>query len=71
MAGIRERVFTPDPEAHAVYRELYTLYRKLHDAFGTPSWTGNLYDVMKTLIDIRDRARMRKPIHHSRQVKHA
>ncbi len=71
MAGIRERVFTPDPEAHAVYRELYTLYRKLHDAFGTPSWTGNLFDVMKALIDIRERARIRKPIHRSRQVKHA
>ncbi len=71
MAGIRERVFTPDPEAHAVYRELYALYRKLHDAFGTPSWSGNLYDVMKTLIDIRDRARMRKPTDTSRGSKHA
>jgi L-ribulokinase len=57
MTGLKERVFKPNPEAHAVYRELYELYRKLHDAFGTKSWSGNLYDVMKTLITIRDRER--------------
>jgi hypothetical protein len=33
------------------------LYRKLHDAFGTKDWNGNLYDVMKQLIDIRSRVR--------------
>ncbi|MBP1679546.1 MAG: Carbohydrate kinase [Bacteroidetes bacterium] len=71
MAGVRERVFTPDYEAHEVYRGLYPLYRKLHDAFGTTSWQGNLYDVMKTLIEIRDRARARKPIHHFRRSRHA
>ena len=71
MAGIRERVFTPDPEAHAVYRGLYALYRKLHDAFGTPSWSGNLFDVMKSLIDIRDRARERKSGDTPRGTQHA
>jgi len=29
----------------------------LHDAFGTRDWTGNLYDVMKTLLDIRNQVR--------------
>lgn len=57
MTGLKPRVFQPNPQAHAVYRELYTLYRKLHDAFGTRGWTGNLYDVMKTLIEIRGRVR--------------
>jgi L-ribulokinase len=57
MTGLKPRVFQPNPQAHAVYRELYTLYRKLHDAFGTREWTGNLYDVMKTLIEIRGRVR--------------
>ena len=33
------------------------LYRKLHDAFGTPQGNGSLYDVMKELIEIRNRAR--------------
>jgi L-ribulokinase len=57
MTGLKSRVFKPNPAAHAVYEELYALYRKLHDAFGTRQATGNLYDVMKRLIEIRNRAR--------------
>ena len=57
MTGLKSRVFKPNPAAHAVYKELYSLYRKLHDAFGTQQATGNLYDVMKRLIEIRNRAR--------------
>ncbi|HEY5481239.1 MAG TPA: ribulokinase [Verrucomicrobiae bacterium] len=57
MTGLKSRVFQPKPAAHAVYKELYSLYRKLHDAFGTQQQTGNLYDVMKQLIAIRNRAR--------------
>ncbi len=57
MTGLKSRVFKPNPAAHAVYKELYSLYRKLHDAFGTQSATANLYDVMKQLIEIRNRAR--------------
>jgi len=57
MTGIKARVFQPKPEACAIYRELYVLYRKLHDALGTKEWNGNLFDVMKQLIEIRCRAR--------------
>ena len=57
MTGLKPRVYTPNPGAHEVYRELYVIYRKLHDAFGTKEWTGNLHDVMKKLIDIRCRER--------------
>ena len=57
MTGLKSRVFQPNPAAHAVYKELYCLYRKLHDAFGTQQANGNLYDVMKQLIEIRNRAR--------------
>jgi L-ribulokinase len=57
MTGLKPRVFKPNPKAHAVYRELYALYRKCHDAFGTRDWNGNLYDVMKRLIEIRNRVR--------------
>jgi L-ribulokinase len=57
MTGLKPKVFQPNPKAHAVYRELYVLYRKLHDAFGTKDWNGNLHDVMKKLIEIRNRAR--------------
>jgi len=57
MTGLKPRVYKPDPKAHAVYRDLYVLYRKLHDAFGTREWNGNLFDVMKQLLEIRNRAR--------------
>ncbi|MCI0708173.1 MAG: ribulokinase [Ignavibacteriae bacterium] len=57
MTGLKPRVFKPNPAANAVYKDLYKLYRTLHDAFGTTSWNGNLYPVMKQLLDIRNRAR--------------
>jgi L-ribulokinase len=57
MTGLKPRVFQPNPKAHEVYQPLYRLYRKLHDAFGTQQWEGNLYGVMKELIDIRNKAR--------------
>ncbi len=57
MTGLKPKVFKPNPKAHAVYRELYALYRQLHDAFGTKQGSGNLHGVMKRLIEIRSKAR--------------
>jgi L-ribulokinase len=57
MTGLKPRIFQPNPKAHAVYQQLYPLYRKLHDALGTTEWMGNLSDVMKKLIEIRSRVR--------------
>lgn len=57
MTGLKDKVYQPNPAAHAVYKELYAIYRTLHDAFGTTAWQGNLHGVMKRLIDIRSKAR--------------
>jgi L-ribulokinase len=57
MTGLKPKVFKPNSKAHAVYSQLYALYRQLHDAFGTPKADGTLYNVMKELIEIRTRAR--------------
>ncbi len=57
MTGLKPRVFKPDPKAHAVYKQLYAIYKELHDAFGTETWKGNLHGVMKQLIAIRQKAR--------------
>ena len=55
VTAIREKVYHPIPENVAVYRELYALYRDVHDAFGTTEWSGKLSHVMKQLLDIRAR----------------
>jgi L-ribulokinase len=53
MTGVKKKIYQPDPSAHAVYRELYALYRQLHDAFGL----GPQKNIMKQLLDIRQRQR--------------
>ena len=57
MTGLKPRVYKPNSKAHATYRELYTLYKTLHDAFGMLEGSGNLYRAMKKLIEIRSLAR--------------
>lgn len=55
VTAVREKVYTPNADNHRTYTELYTLYRTLHDAFGTREWGGKLNHVMKELLSIRDR----------------
>jgi L-ribulokinase len=57
MTGLRAKTYQPEPKAHGVYRQLYVLYKTLHDAFGTREWNGNLFEVMKKLIEIRAQTR--------------
>ncbi len=57
MTGHKDIVFEPKPDNVAVYKELLSLYRRLHDAFGVPSPQSDLADVMKHLLALRDRAR--------------
>jgi len=55
MAGVREASYRPNAEAHAVYSELYALYKRLHDSFGVRDHQDGLHDVMKKLLDIKTR----------------
>ena len=55
VTAIREKVYHPIPENVAVYRELYALYRNVHDAFGVSDWSGKLSHVLTQLLDIRAR----------------
>ena len=56
-AKVREEIYSPNAENAEVYKKLYSLYSKLHDSFGTEQWNGNLSDVMKSLIDVRESQR--------------
>ncbi len=51
------KVFAPIASNHEIYRKLYALYHQLHDGFGTKEWNGNMYNVMKELLDLRDSVR--------------
>jgi L-ribulokinase len=57
MTGVQDHVFDPAPANVAVYEQLYRLYRQLHDAFGVKGHQSDVSDVMKELLDIRDKAR--------------
>jgi L-ribulokinase len=57
MTGLKPTVFKPDAKAHAVYKDLFKLYRQTHDAFGVKDASGNLHNVMKDLLAIRAKAR--------------
>ena len=52
MARLRNESFVPNRENHAIYQELFSEYRRLHDLFGRG---GN--DVMKRLKNLKASAR--------------
>ncbi len=61
------KTYEPNKQNHLVYRKLYKIYKQLHDGFGTKDGNlpdrqagGNMYNVMKDLLDIRDQVRKEK-----------
>lgn len=48
MSNVSDVKYTPDPEAHKVYMQLYEEYKRLHDYFGRGE-----NDVMKRLLAIK------------------
>ncbi len=57
LCHMKEDVYTPIPENHQMYQELFSIYMKLHDSFGTKKPSISLYSVMKDLISIREKQR--------------
>jgi L-ribulokinase len=51
------KTYNPIPENHEIYKEIYKLYKQLHDGFGTNNQQASYYNVMKNLLDIRDKIR--------------
>ena len=56
MTGCKPTVYRPNAKRAAVYKELYALYLRLHDAFSAKG-DGNVHNLMKDLLDLRDRVR--------------
>lgn len=57
MTGVLGKAFKPKKENVRVYDELFKHYKALHDALGTPDYDKSLYNVMKDLLSLRDKAR--------------
>ncbi|KQS77075.1 ribulokinase [Rhizobium sp. Leaf384] len=53
MTALRDERYTPIAANQAVYNDLYTLYRDLHDSFGGLNKQADLSGLMKSLIDIK------------------
>jgi L-ribulokinase len=56
MTSLKPVSYSPKPENQAIYKQLYALYRKLHDAFGGISKRADLSGVMKELMHIKEEA---------------
>jgi L-ribulokinase len=54
------KVYRPRPDAAATYRQLYALYRELHDSFGLKGKSFDHAEVMKKLLAISADAAARK-----------
>jgi len=59
VTGTKE-TFEPNSANNSVYKKLYSLYKQLHDAFGTEQWSGKMHNVMKDLLTIRDQQRKKE-----------
>ncbi len=55
MTGVKEITYKPIAENQQTYQQLYKLYKQLHDAFGTKEYSGNLDNIMKDLLEIKER----------------
>ena len=54
MTGVKDIVYKPISKNREVYSKLYKLYRQVHDAFGTTTYNGQLGNVMKDLLEIKE-----------------
>lgn len=55
MCGVKDKVYKPNQNNHKIYTELYKLYKILHNAFGIKNHRTILSDVMKKLLELKER----------------
>jgi L-ribulokinase len=56
MCGIKDTTFKPIAAHHRVYKQLYKLYKRLHDGFGIQGKVLGMGGVMKELLAIKEKA---------------
>ncbi|HSH08858.1 MAG TPA: FGGY-family carbohydrate kinase, partial [Oceanipulchritudo sp.] len=55
MTSLKDIVYKPNPANQAVYSELFSLYKQVHDAFGGVNKQADLSGIMKQLLAIKER----------------
>ena len=55
MCGVKKKTYKPNAKNQKIYAELYKLYKRLHDAFGVKDNKAALSDVMKKLLEIKEK----------------
>ncbi len=53
ICRFKPQTYKPVQATHLIYDKIYRNYKKLHDMFGVPDYTGNLYGVMKDMLQIQ------------------
>lgn len=56
MTSLKKVAYKPKPAAQKTYDQLYGLYRQLHDSLGGRNKSADLANVMKDLLEIKERA---------------
>ncbi|MHC4123886.1 MAG: ribulokinase [Planctomycetota bacterium] len=56
MCDVKDVTYKPIPENQKVYQQLYCLYKQLHDSFGIKGHSETLANVMKDLLEIKEKA---------------
>ena len=57
MVHVDDKVYVPHPENQETYDRLFQLYKKMHDSYGMRDYREGLFEVMKELLVIRDKAK--------------
>jgi len=57
MSSEIERVYKPNLDNHNIYKELFNLYTKLHNAFGLKGSFCTFLTLLKTLLSIKERTK--------------
>ncbi|MDI6826999.1 MAG: ribulokinase [Armatimonadota bacterium] len=53
MSHLKDFIYMPNSNYRQTYDRLFSLYRILHDSFGTREYSENLFNVMKELLEIK------------------
>ena len=56
MCGLKDKVYKSIAANHEVYKEIYKLYKQMHDALGVKDSAAKLSNVMKDLLSIKEKA---------------